>query len=397
MFTTNDKIAVIGAGAMGSGIAQVAARAGHQVLIYDSSQEAMERALNKLKATYDKLVQKEKITATHAGEILERITFISSLDDLAPVSLVIEAIVENREIKKNLFSHLEVMTSDSCILATNTSSLSIASIAASCARPERVMGLHFFNPAPLMPLVEVVPGVQTDPEKMKAVRELVNSWGKTTVVAKDTPGFIVNRVARPFYGEALRILEEAIADVATIDWAMREVGGFRMGPFELMDYIGNDINYTVTETVFAEFFYDPRYKPSFTQKRMVEAGLLGVKSGKGYYDYSENAANPEPNQDQDLAEKIVWRVLVMLINEAAEALFLKISTREEIDLAMTKGVNYPKGLLKWADEEGIENVLFALEQLQAEYGEDRYRPSVLLKRMSRENQTFYPKSLVENE
>jgi 3-hydroxybutyryl-CoA dehydrogenase len=169
---------------------------------------------------------------------------------------------------------------------------------------------------------------------------------------------------------------------------MREVGGFRMGPFELMDYIGNDINYTVTETVFASFYFDPRYKPSFTQKRMMEAGYLGRKSGRGYYDYStENT--PKVNEDKELGKIILWRVIAMLINEAADALFLNIASKEDIDLAMTKGVNYPKGLLAWADEIGLENVLKQLEDLQAEYGEDRYRPSPLLKRMVAENKTFY--------
>ena len=223
---------------------------------------------------------------------------------------------------------------------------------------------------------------------LKKAKSIIDDWGKVTVIAKDTPGFIVNRVARPFYGEAIRIYEEGVADFATIDWAMREVGGFRMGPFELMDYIGNDINYTVTETVFASFYFDPRYKPSFTQKRMMEAGYLGRKSGRGYYNYSTKNT-PKVNEDKELGKIILWRVIAMLINEAADALFLKIATKEDIDLAMTKGVNYPKGLLAWADEIGIDNVLKQLEDLQAEYGEDRYRPSPLLKRMVKENKTFY--------
>jgi 3-hydroxybutyryl-CoA dehydrogenase len=192
------------------------------------------------------------------------------------------------------------------------------------------------------------------------------------------------------------MLEEGIADEATIDWAVKEIGGFRMGPFQLMDYIGNDINYAVTETVFKEFFYDPRYKPSFMQKRMVEAGWLGKKSGRGYYDYREGATNPAPNKDQKLGERIIHRMLLMLINEAADALYLNISTREGIDLAMTKGVNYPKGLLQWADELGPQQVLDGLEKLQDLYGEDRYRPSVLLKKMAREQTKFYPEKIMEN-
>ena len=238
-----------------------------------------------------------------------------------------------------------------------------------------------------MPLVEIIPAVQTSESTLTKAKAIIDSWKKVTVIAKDTPGFIVNRVARPFYGEALRIYEEGVADFATIDWAMREIGGFRMGPFQLMDYIGNDINYTVTETVFTAFYFDSRYKPSFTQKRMMEAGYLGRKSGRGYYDYS--ADTPKAIEDRELGKIILWRVLVMLINEAADALFLNIATKDDIDLAMTKGVNYPKGLLAWADEIGIENVLIQLKNLQTEYGEDRYRPSPLLKRMVRENKTFY--------
>ena len=238
-----------------------------------------------------------------------------------------------------------------------------------------------------MPLVEIIPAVQTSAEILKNAKSIIDSWGKVTVIAKDTPGFIVNRVARPFYGDAIWIYEEGVADFSTIDWAMREIGGFRMGPFELMDYIGNDINYTVTETVFAAFYFDQRYKPSFTQKRMMEAGYFGRKSERGYYDYSKEI--PKANEDRELGKKILWRILAMLINEAADALFLNIATKEDIDLAMTKGVNYPKGLLAWADEIGIENVLNQLEELDCEYGEDRYRTSPLLRRMVKNNKTFY--------
>lgn len=240
-----------------------------------------------------------------------------------------------------------------------------------------------------MPLVEVIPAIQTSAKVLSEVQELITSWKKVVVVAKDTPGFIVNRVARPFYGESIRILEEGIADIPTIDWAMKEIGGFRMGPFELMDYIGNDVNYTVTETVFQAFFYDPKYRPSFTQKRIVEARRLGRKSGMGYYDYREGAENPKPDEREGLGQIIVDRVVAMLINEAADALFWNVASKEDIDLAMTKGVNYPKGLLKWADEKGVKNVFDRLQSFYEEYAEDRYRPSPLLRKMARENQTFY--------
>ena len=286
-------------------------------------------------------------------------------------------------------ARLEELVSGDCILATNTSSLSIAAISSACEYSGRVLGVHFFNPAPVMPLVEIIPGVKTDDRVVTRARGLVDAWGKTTVLAADTPGFIVNRVARPFYGEALRILEEGVADVATIDWAMKELGGFRMGPFELMDFIGHDVNYAVTETVFKAFFCDPRYKPSFTQKRLLEAGLLGRKSGRGFYEYGEDAAVSEPDIDTILGRGILSRILAMLINEAADALFWNVATREDIDLAMVAGVAYPKGLLRWADELGPQTVLDTLVGLQTEYGEDRYRPSPLLRRLARDGGTFF--------
>jgi len=238
-------------------------------------------------------------------------------------------------------------------------------------------------------LVELIPALTTDENILIQTKNIIDSWGKKTVIAKDTPGFIVNRIARPFYGEAIRIYEEGVADFATIDWAMKEIGKFKMGPFELMDFIGNDINFKVTETVFEQFFYDPRYKPSFTQKRLYEAKRFGRKSGRGYYDYSPNSIPPIPNKNIVLGEQIFQRIITMLINEAIDASFLKIATRDDIDLAMTKGVNYPKGLLKWADDLGLQHVLNTLENLQSEYGEDRYRPSPLLKRMVRVGKTFY--------
>jgi 3-hydroxybutyryl-CoA dehydrogenase len=251
------------------------------------------------------------------------------------------------------------------------------------------LGIHFFNPAPLMKLVEIIPAIQTEFDILQEARKTVDNWHKLTVIAKDTPGFIVNRVARPFYGEALRILEEGLADEATIDWAMTELGGFRMGPFTLMDYIGNDVNYVVTETVFQSFFYDPRYKPSFTQKRLAEAGYLGRKSGRGFYNYGEDAVNPEPNKDEKLGQEIVSRIVAMLINEAADALYLNIASRDDIDLAMTKGVNYPKGLLQWADETGIKQCVEGMDALYNEYLEDRYRCSPLLRKMARDGRCFY--------
>ena len=383
------KVGIIGAGAMGSGIAQVAATAGHSVVLFDTKTEALSLSKSKLASVMDRLVEKGRLTSEEAQEIQNRISYADHMEALSESGIIIEAIIENLDVKKGVFSSIESLVSKDCILASNTSSLSIASIASACDRSERVLGIHFFNPAPLMPLVEIIPAIQTADEITDEARNIIDSWKKITVLAKDTPGFIVNRVARPFYGEAIRILEEGIADVATIDWAMKEIGGFRMGPFELTDYIGHDVNYVVTETVFKAFFFDPRYKPSFTQKRLVEAGRLGRKSGQGFYDYSQGAVNPKPNTDEALGTEIVNRITAMLINEAIDALFLNIASAKDIDLAMTKGVNYPKGLLAWADEKGLDVVLTQLEELYKNYCEDRYRPSPLLRKMVNEQKTFY--------
>lgn len=386
-----EKVGIIGAGTMGAGIAQVAATAGCSVKLYDTKTKALEKAREGLEKILNRLIEKGRMDGAEKSRIQNNIEYVDSLKELKDSDLTIEAIVENLEIKKNVFSTLEKFVGEDCILASNTSSLSIASIASSLEKPERCIGIHFFNPAPLMKLVEVIPAIQTSEETLKTSLETIKNWGKTVAVAKDTPGFIVNRVARPFYGEALRIYEEGIASFAEIDAAMKEVGGFRMGPFELMDFIGNDVNYTVTETVFKAFYYDPRYKPAFTQKRYAEAGWLGRKSGKGYYDYSQDGVSTSLN-DHKLESgtersrraqlEIFERILVMLINEAADALFWNIASAEDIDNAMTKGVNYPKGLLAWADEKGMEWCVAKMDELYDEYREDRYRCSPLLRRMN---------------
>ncbi|RZN84338.1 MAG: 3-hydroxybutyryl-CoA dehydrogenase [Winogradskyella sp.] len=382
-------VGIIGSGTMGSGIAQVAATAGCHVKLYDTNQTALDKAKGSLEKILNRLIEKGRIDTDEKNRIQSNISYVDSLKDLADSNLTIEAIIENLDIKKKVFSELESYVADDCIIASNTSSLSIASIAASLEKPERCIGIHFFNPAPLMRLVEVIPAIQTSEDVLQESIETISDWKKVVAVAKDTPGFIVNRVARPFYGEALRIHEEGIADFATIDWSLKTMGGFRMGPFELMDFIGNDVNYTVTETVFTAFYFDPRYKPAFTQKRFSEAGYLGRKSGRGYYDYTEGATNVTPTEDKVLAEKIFNRVLVMLINEAADALFLNIASAEDIDNAMTKGVNYPKGLLAWADEIGIDKCVTALDRLYDEYHEDRYRCSPLLRKMNKNNKIFF--------
>lgn len=397
-------VGIIGSGTMGSGIAQVAATAGNTVKVFDTRKEALEKSKLALEKILSRLIVKGRIAEADKDRIQGNIQYVDSLKSLDNTDLVIEAIVENLDIKQKVFSELESYVSENTIIASNTSSLSIASIAASLQKPERCIGIHFFNPAPLMKLVEVIPAVQTSQGVTQKVVETISDWKKVVALAKDTPGFIVNRVARPFYGESLRILEEGLADVSTIDKSLKELGGFRMGPFELMDFIGNDVNYTVTETVFTAFYYDPRYKPSFTQKRLSEAGYLGRKSGKGYYNYnnegkidSQNVVSPissgtvEKLSKEELPQYIFNRVLVMLINEAADALFWNIASAEDIDNAMTKGVNYPKGLLAWADQKGIDWCVNKLDKLYNEYHEDRYRCSPLLRKMDRENRTFFAK------
>jgi 3-hydroxybutyryl-CoA dehydrogenase len=382
-------IGVLGAGTMGLGIAQVAAQCGHQVILADLNTNQLDKAKATLGVTLSKHVDKGKIDASAKLAIENRIQYASEIEAFVDCDFVIEAIIEDLEIKKSVFQALEKTVSSHCILASNTSSLSIASIGSALNNSERIIGIHFFNPAPIMPLVEIVPAIQTSTEVLNSSIALIRSWNKTVVVCKDTPGFIVNRVARPFYGEALRIYEEGIADFATIDWAMVQFGGFKMGPFTLMDYIGNDVNYAVTESVFKAFYFDTRFKPSFTQKRLKEAGFYGRKSGRGFYDYSIGSSMPQPKMDEKIGKQIFDRVICMLINEAIDAVFMQVASTQDIDIAMIKGVNYPKGLLAWADEIGLDQVLLRLEDLQITYGEDRYRPNPLLRKMVKENQTFY--------
>ncbi len=372
-------IGIVGAGSMGIGIAQIASTSGCKVFLYDQNVEIAQSALNKLKKILDRLIEKRRINSNKRDEILSNIKIVSSLNDLSVSNLIIEAIVENLNIKKDLFSKLETIVHKECIIASNTSSLSITNLASSLNNPSNFIGIHFFNPAPLMPLVEIIPALQTNINLSDSIRNLLLSWNKFPVIAKDTPGFIVNRIARPFYSEALRIYDEQIADFATIDFAMKEVGGFKMGPFELMDFIGNDVNYAVTESVFKSFYYDPKYKPSLTQKQYASAGWLGRKTNKGYYDYNSSSKNM-PSKDVKLLNLIFERILVMLINDAVDAFYLGIASKEDIELAITKGVNYPKGLIAWGEEKTFSWVEKKMDELYENYKEDRYRCSSLVRK-----------------
>ncbi len=374
-------VGIIGAGTMGIGIAQVAATNGCKVWVYDANAKQVETATVGLEKTLTKLVDKQKISAEKMTEILANISIATELKDFKDCELIIEAIIENKDIKTKVFTELENYVSESCVLSSNTSSISITSLGAELKKPERFIGIHFFNPAPLMPLVEVIPSLLTEKTLPEKIYNLMKEWGKTPVIAKDIPGFIVNRIARPYYGEGLRIVEENIATPEQVDEAMKTLGNFKMGPFELMDLIGVDVNFAVTTTVYKDYFYDPKYKPSLLQQRMSEAKLHGRKTGKGFYDYSEGAEKPLAVKDDALYQQIFLRIISMLINEAVEAKRLGVANDEDIELAMQKGVNYPKGLLSWGKEIGYGKISETLQNLYEEYKEERYRQSPLLRKL----------------
>jgi 3-hydroxybutyryl-CoA dehydrogenase len=491
-------VAVIGAGAMGAGIAQVAAQAGHPVRLFDTRLGAAEKARATIAETLRGLAAKGRLDEAAAQAAAERIVAVHALGDCVSAALVVEAIVEDLGEKRALLRELEKIVEPATILASNTSSLSITALAAGLAHPERVVGMHFFNPVPLMQLVEVVRGLATDDAAVETIVATATAWGKQPVRASPTPGFIVNRCARPFYGEALRLLGENAADVATIDALLREAGGFRMGAFELMDLIGNDVNFAVTRSVWEATYHDPRYAPSVLQQERVAAGYLGRKSGRGFYDYAPGAKPPAPatlaprsaprgivvrgdpgsaealvermaaggvsierkaaregfpdgaievgdavlaqtdartatvraaaagvanlalfdlaldyracgrlglargdrcseaafdaaagalqaagiavSPLDDVAGLVVLRTVCMLANEAADAVALRVASARDVDVAMQKGVNYPRGPLAWADAIGVGRVHDVLVHLAAHYGEDRYRLSPLIAR-----------------
>ncbi len=403
------KIAVLGAGTMGAGIAQLAAQSGYDVLLYDVKGELVERGLGNIKAALQSRVDKGKMPADEMQAAIQRISTTTQRDDAAGSAVIIEAAPEDLALKREIFSSLSKLCPPDTILATNTSSLSVTAIAASAERAERVVGMHFFNPATVMPLVEVVAGSSTSPDVVGSVSRLASSMGKTPVLAADMPGFIVNRVARPFYGEALKMLGEGSATIPQIDAAIR-AAGFRMGPFELMDLIGIDINFAVTKSVYEAFFGESRFRPHPIQQRMVEAGNLGRKSGRGFYDYEGGEkGEPAPAQIVNIPHKrnglflppqltqdflsrgeiklapedeaqgeIIARILAMIMNEAAFAVGEGVASVRDIDTAMKLGTNYPKGPLKWADQIGLDRVYAVLKGLQDAFGEERYRPAPVL-------------------
>ena len=394
------KVAVLGAGAMGTGIGQIAVQNGCHVVYYDSFPGATDRSKSSIEKIFNRLAEKGKITSQQKEEMLGRMQWSADIDAVSGADLVVEAVIEDLDVKKDLFAKVEPLLRSDAWLCTNTSSLSIAALSSGLTHPERFGGLHFFNPAPLMPLVEVVPGVKTGDDFTETMEALMLEWGKVPVVAKDTPGFIVNKVARPFYSEAIKLYEEGVASVAEIDAAVKSIG-FRMGPFELTDLIGHDVNYTVTETVWSQFFYDPRFRPSITQKRLKEAGLFGRKTGRGFYNYASGmdaavVAQEEVVIDPMLSEKIVERILCLIINEALDAVWQGIASPENVDLAMTKGVNYPKGPIEWGREMGWDQVLGTLKRCHKHYGDDRYRPCPLLRHLNTGNAELGEGQLTDN-
>lgn len=490
----NDNIAVIGAGTMGAGIAQVAAAAGHTVFLFDTAPGAAARGIEKIQSALQRRVDNGKADQSDVDALIARIRPVEPVDGLVGIGsakLIIEAIVENLDIKRALLEELDTIVDRDTILASNTSSLSITALAKDIENPSRVVGMHFFNPPPLMALVEVITGLQTGDDVAQTVADTCTAWGKSPVFAKSTPAFIVNRVARPYYGEAYRAVEEGAADFATVDALIRESGGFRMGPFELMDLIGIDVNFAVTCSVFEAFFQDPRYKPSLLQREMVDGGLLGRKTGQGFYRYGDDreipqplsaAASPAPKKieicgDAGLLEPlitkwldagievvetegdgrlrvdgvniavtegrpatelcgaddepwvlvdlaldylactrigitacaqhpeaagvaaglfqaagksvsvvgdhpglIVMRTVAMLINEGFEAVHTDVAEPSAIDIAMRGGVNWPQGPMAMSEQIGPWLALEVLENLSELYQDDRYRPSLGLRK-----------------
>jgi 3-hydroxybutyryl-CoA dehydrogenase len=393
-------VGVVGAGTMGSGITQVAAEAGFDVLLFDPVEGATARARERVAGFLERKVEKGQLSVVDASDAIERIRPVDGLDGIAAADLVIEAVPEELELKRNLFRDLDRLVTADAVLASNTSSLSIARISAATTKPDRVLGLHFFNPVPLMALVEVIPGPMTAPELVDDVALFARRLGKTPVVATDTPGFIVNRVQRALYLEAFRIFEEGLAEPAAIDDAMRQVG-FRLGPFELADVVGTDVNLAAGTAIFEGFFGDPRYRPAQVQRRVVDAGRLGRKTGAGYYDYAADGARGAPwvglARRPDGAPRlpaieppqIEARVLAAIVNEAASAVADGVASPGAIDTAMRLASNWPEGPLAWGERIGLDPVVHTLDALHLAVPDGRYRVTPLLRSLSLNGGSFF--------
>jgi 3-hydroxybutyryl-CoA dehydrogenase len=388
-------VGVLGAGTMGAGIVQVAAEAGLAVLVHDPAEGAVERARGRVEGFLRRKVDKGQLTEDEAAAALARIGAAGSVEALAAADLVVEAAPEELELKRDVFRRLDGAADTGTILATNTSSLSVARIAAAARHPERVVGMHFFNPVPLMGLVEVVAAPQTDKAVVEGVALLARRLGKTPVVAADTPGFIVNRVQRAYYLEAFRIYEGGLASVEAIDAAMRGIG-FRMGPFELADTVGTDINLAAGESIFDGFYGEARYRPAQVQRRVVDAGRLGRKASGGYYDYEADGARGAPwtplvraaRLPSLDAPQIEARVLACIVNEAASAVADGVATPEAIDTAMRLASNWPEGPLAWGERIGLASVVHTLDALHTVVPDGRYRVEPLLRALADRDGSF---------
>jgi 3-hydroxybutyryl-CoA dehydrogenase len=381
---------VIGAGTMGAGIAQLAARSGARTILHDPLPEALQRGAQYARDGLGKEAAKGRLSSEEADAAAARIEPVDDLAAFAPCELVIEAAPERLSLKHDLYKRLsEEIVGEACVLASNTSSLLVTAIAAAATNPERVVGMHFFNPAPIMRLLEVVAGVESSTEAIDLATATGEAMGKTVIVAKDGPGFLVNRCNRPFGLEALRILQEQIADIETIDRTMRIEGGFRMGPFELMDLVGIDTGLEISKSFYEQSFGEPRWRPSPIAARYVAAGRYGRKSGRGYYDYSSDPyRSPDPDpptraEARPAAGGVLERIVCQVINECAFALGEGVGSAQDIDTGMTLGLNYPRGPLAWADQIGLDRVLAVLDGLWEEYREERYRPAPALRGLVR--------------
>ncbi len=396
-------IAVVGAGTMGAGIAQLAAQFGCTVSLIDVNRQVLNKGLADIKKRFDRSVEKGRLSARQGDEAFARIKPAEKIEKLSDVQLAIEAVVENLAVKRKVFEALDQATDKSATLATNTSSLPVSQIAESVADPARVVGMHFFNPAPIMPLVEVIAGQQSDTAHVDAAFDVATAWGKTAVRVKDTPGFIVNRVARGYYLEALRLLGEGAADISEIDGIMRTLCKFRMGPFELMDLVGLDVNLAVSTSVHQQMDNHARFTPHDIQRNLVEQGRLGRKTKQGFYRYDDGAVLPAyrtPRQNIDLSpllsdtirafsyaagavdagateQFVIARILGAIINEAGLAFADRIASSDDIDTAMMKGTNYPNGPLSWSDEIGHRTVSGLLRALNESVDDNRYEASPL--------------------
>jgi 3-hydroxybutyryl-CoA dehydrogenase len=392
-------IGVLGAGTMGTGIAQVSAEAGLEVLLHDPMPGAVEAAIERVGGFLERKVAKGELSADDATNARSRIRPAGSPEAVAQADLVVEAIPEELDLKRDAFRRLDAAAPPQTTLATNTSSLSIARIAAATSHPERVVGMHFFNPVPLMGLVEVIAGPMTAEGTIDRVALTARRLGKTPVVATDTPGFIVNRVARPYYLEALRILGEGGAGVDEIDAAMRGID-FPMGPFELIDAIGADVNLAVSVSVHEQFFGEPRFRPHPIQRRLVDAGRLGRKTGGGFYEYADGGRGGvwagvtrrtagAPGVARQDAAHIQARILAAIVNEAAHAAADGVATPVAIDTAMRLGTNWPEGPLAWGERIGLASVVHTLDALHALMPDGRYGVAPLLRMLAERGGTFF--------